>query len=78
MKKKLRLNLSVCITSLALSLPPLSFLLTLAQSKLMERLEMISNVLTAATADVKISDEKQKSASSTNTPERFKCRYLIR
>ena len=65
----MRRNLSVCITSLALSLPPLSFLLTLAQSKLMERLEMISNVLTAATADVKISEEKQKSASSTNTPE---------
>ena len=73
----MRRNLSVCITSLALSLPPLSFLLTLAQSKLMERLEMISNVLTAATADVKISDEKQKSASSTNTPERFKCGSLI-
>ena len=73
----MRRNLSVCITSLALSLPPLSFLLTLAQSKLMERLEMISNVLTAATADVKISDEKQKSASSTNTPERFKYRSVI-
>ena len=72
----MRRNLSVCITSLSLSLPPLSFLLTLAQSKLMERLEMISNVLTAATADVKISDEKQKSASSTNTPERFKYRSV--
>ena len=75
-KQKLRRDLSVCITSLALSLPPLSFLLTLAQSKLMERLEMISNVLTAATADVKISEEKQKAASSTNTPERFKYRSL--
>ena len=38
---------------------------------------MISNVLTAATADVKISDEKQKSASSTNTPERFRYRSVI-
>ena len=35
----------------------------------MERPEMMRRVVMPATADVKIIDEKQKSASSTKTPE---------
>ena len=65
--------LRVWTTSLVLSLPPLSCLLTLAHSRLMERPEMTRRAVIAAIADVKTKEEKQKSASSTKTPEICLC-----
>jgi hypothetical protein len=50
------------------SFPPRSWRLTRAHSRLMERPDRTSSAVTTATQEVKINEEKQKSASSTSTP----------